>query len=134
MREFADDEARGCGCVTTADASRPRPRLSHSPPTSLFSPTVHFLLHPFSLLSCFNSPSLLPCWALIEKGRDRQPLCNVAYHVSEGKKTKKPASPGAKKQAPPKGSLVIRLSRQPEYLIVLGCPERQESALAPVFV
>lgn len=47
-----------------------------------------------------------------------------------GKKINKPASPGPKKQAPPKGSPALTLSRRTEYLIVLECQERQGSALA----
>lgn len=98
---------RVMGCVTTADAIRRCPRLSRSPPTSLFSP--------------------------YGKGRQAAPLqCSLSF--LRRKKKKKTASPGPKKQAPPKGSLVLRLSRQAEDLIVLECLERQESALAPGFV
>lgn len=96
---------RVMGCVTTADAIRRRPWLSSSPPTSLFSP--------------------------YGKGRQAALLqCSLPFL----RRKKKPASPGPKKQAPPKGSLVLRLSRQAEDLIVLECQERQESALAPGFV
>lgn len=106
---------------------RAQPLPTHTPLLSDCSFPASSFLSPF-LAS--TPPSLPPCWAITEKGRHQSPLCCVTYHFSEGKKktkTKKPASPGPKKQALPKGSLVLRLSRQPEYLIVLECQERQGS-------
>lgn len=112
-------------------AIRPCLGLSHSLPTPLSSQTALFLLHPFSLLFwLLLHPPFPPAGPLLRKGDTRGPSAVSPITSQKEKKktkTKKPASPGSKKQALPKGSLVLRLSRQPEYLIVLECQERQGS-------
>lgn len=127
------------GCVTTADVTRPCPLAALPLPTHtpLLTPLISFSILSLPFLDS-APPPFSPAGPLRRKGETggpqchregRKPLCNEAYHFSAAK-INKPASPGPKKHAPPKGSLVLTLSRHAEYLIILECQERQGSALA----